>query len=77
MFTVFGASGDPLAMSSPRGPRTRSRMMHHKENNPAEAKAGGTRRQPIISAPPPEEPMVIAGMGGHWRPSQREHEGKN
>ncbi|KAJ1260887.1 hypothetical protein BS78_10G266500 [Paspalum vaginatum] len=48
-------------MSSPRRPRTRSRVLYHKENNPAEAKAGGTGIQPLASAPPPEEPMVFAG----------------
>ncbi|KAJ1287343.1 hypothetical protein BS78_02G002800 [Paspalum vaginatum] len=53
-------------MSSARG--ARSGMLHHKENNPAEAQAGkrqrtaaGTGRKPLASAPPPEERMVFAG----------------
>ena len=42
-------------------------MLHHKENNPADAQPGkrqrtaaGTGRQPLATAPP-EEPMVFAG----------------
>lgn len=48
-------------------------MLHHKENNPADAQPGkrqrtaaGTGRAPLAAAPtppppPPEEPMVFAG----------------
>ena len=44
-------------------------MLHHKENNLADAQpwkrqrtAGGTGRAPLAAAPPPtEEPMVFAG----------------
>jgi kinesin family protein C1 len=44
-------------------------VLHHKENNPADAQpvkrqrtAVGTGRAPLAAAPPPpEEPMVFAG----------------
>lgn len=44
-------------------------VLHHKENNPADAQPGkrqrtavGTGRAPLAAAPPPpEEPMVFAG----------------
>lgn len=57
---------DPPAMSA-RG--VRPGVLHHKENNPADAQPGkrqrtaaGAGRQPLAAAPPPqEEPMVFSG----------------